>query len=90
MDEKYAVCVLEAIGNGLTLSNENDKESACLVAIKAIDTVERIKEIIREPYTLQVSTDRPNQADWDRVSADKYKRIWEIVSKAEQATNSLN
>lgn len=47
MDEKYAVCVLEAIGNGLTLSNENDKESACIVAIKAIDTVERIKEIIK-------------------------------------------
>ena len=47
MDEKYAVCVLETIGNGLVLSNENDKESACILAIKAIDTVERIKEIIK-------------------------------------------
>ena len=46
MDEKYAVCVLEAIGNDLTLSNENDKELACIVAIKAIDTVERIKKIL--------------------------------------------
>ena len=46
MDIKYAVCVLEAIGGGLKLSNEADKELACVMAIKAIDTVERIKKIL--------------------------------------------
>lgn len=46
MSIKHAVCVLEAIGNGLTLSNENDREDACVLAIKAIDELQQIKEII--------------------------------------------
>ena len=48
MDNKYAVCVLETIGNGLKLSDENDKESACIVAIKAINTVENTCNLLRE------------------------------------------
>jgi hypothetical protein len=48
IDMKYTVCVLETIGCGLTLSNEADKEAACIVAIKAIDTVEKIKEILNK------------------------------------------
>ena len=48
MDIKDAVCVLETIGSGSTLSNINDKEAACVVAIKALDTLEKIKNIIQE------------------------------------------
>jgi len=46
MDIKRSVCMLEAIGSGLKLSNENDKEKACIMAIKAFDTIEKIKDII--------------------------------------------
>ncbi len=45
MSIKYAVCVLEAIGNGLTLSNENDREDACVLAIKAIDELQQYRAI---------------------------------------------
>lgn len=43
MNEKYAICVLEAIGNGSALSNENDRESACSMAIEAIAKVVDLK-----------------------------------------------
>lgn len=45
MSIKYAVCVLESIGNGLTLSNENDREEACVLAIQAIDKVQQFEAI---------------------------------------------
>ena len=47
MTEKHAVCVLETIGSGSTLANNDDKAPACIIAIKAIDTVEKIKEVIK-------------------------------------------
>ena len=43
MTEKYAICVLETIGSGLTLSNEKDKESACIMAIDALSKVMDLK-----------------------------------------------
>lgn len=43
MDVKYAVCVLETIGSSITLSNINDKESACIIAIKALDKLDKIE-----------------------------------------------
>ena len=45
MSIKHAVCVLAAIGNGLTLSNENDREDACVLAIKSIDELLQYKAI---------------------------------------------
>ena len=45
MDIKYAVCVLESIGNGLALKNENDKKDACILAIQAIDKVQAFEAI---------------------------------------------
>ena len=44
MDNKYAVCVLEAIGGGLKLSNESDREEACTMAIKALDIQDNLRE----------------------------------------------
>ena len=84
MDIKDAVCVLETIGSGSTLSNINDKEAACVVAIKALDALEKIKNIIQEEEHYEVSdsidNSRPNQADYDAVRADKFKRIWGFIS----------
>lgn len=48
MDSKKAVCVLEAIGSGLKLTNEKDKEQACIIGIKAINTIEQIKEFYKD------------------------------------------
>lgn len=45
MSIKYAVCVLEAIGNGLTLSNENDREDACVLAIQALEEIQQYRAI---------------------------------------------
>ena len=45
MSIKYAVCVLEAIGNGLTLSNENDREDACVLAIQALEEIQAYRAI---------------------------------------------
>lgn len=87
MDNIRALCVLETIGSGLTLANENEREIACRVGIQAIDTIEQIKKIITEEEHYEVSNSldnpRPNQADYDSVSADKFKRIWKVVSEAE-------
>ena len=45
MSIQYAVCVLEAIGNGLTLSNENDREEACAFAIQALEEIQQYRAI---------------------------------------------
>ena len=45
MSIKYAVCVLETIGNGLTLRNENDRQDACVLAIQALE-----KQIPKKVY----------------------------------------
>ena len=88
MNVKYAICVLETIGSGATWSNINDKETACIMAIKALDTLEKIKDIIREEEHYEVSNSidnsRPNQADYDAVHADKFNRIWKVISDAER------
>lgn len=79
MDIKYAVCVLETIGNGLKLSNEKDKESACIMAIKAIDTIEKIKFIINEKhYSQAVECDYGNMYKCE--NALMIKDIEEILS----------
>ena len=71
MGIKYAVCVLEAIGGGLKLSNEADKELACVMAIKAIDTVERIKEIIKVEQ-------QPTSCEYTKLQS--FRMIEEIIS----------
>jgi hypothetical protein len=38
-----AVCILEAIGSGLTLRDESKKETACHTAIKCIDAIRNIQ-----------------------------------------------
>lgn len=84
MNIKDAVCVLEAIGSGSTLSNISDKEAACVVAIKALDALEKIKDIIQEEEHYEVSNSinnpRPNQADYDAVRTDKFNRIRGVIS----------
>lgn len=79
MNIKDAVCVLETIGSGSTLSNINNKEAACIVAIKALDALEKIKDIIREEKHYEVSdgidNPHPNQADYDIIHAEKFNRI---------------
>lgn len=84
MNIKDAVCVLETIGSGSTLSNINDKEAACVVAIKALNTLEKIKNIIQEEEHYEVSNSfdnlRPNQADYNAVQAEKFNRIWKVIS----------
>lgn len=65
----------------------NAKVEAIDMAIKALDTIEKIKDIIREEEHYPVSNDstepHPNKADYDAVSADKFNRIWKVVSDAE-------
>lgn len=93
MDVKYAICVLETVGSGATLSNINDKETACVMAIKALYTLEKIKDIIREEEHYEVSDSidnpRPNQADYDAVHAEKFNRIWRVISDVE-SQNTVN
>lgn len=59
--------------------------------IKALETVEKIKTIITEQEHYEVSNSfenpRPNKADYDAVSADKFQRIWQVVSEAEKQSN---
>ena len=56
-------------------------------AMKAIKTLEKIKNIIREEEHYEVSNSidnpHPNQADYDAVHADKFNRIWKVVSDME-------
>lgn len=86
MDNLRAIEILE-----YTSSFDEFKGNANGIAlekgIKALETIEKIKEIIREEESYHVSTDHPNQADYDRVSADKFKRIWKVVSDAESNQN---
>lgn len=69
-------------------------EKAIDIANISIDTVDKIKAIICEEEHYETSNSsenpHPNQADYDSVSADKFKRIWKIISEAETAVNQLN
>ena len=61
----------------------NNRECEALrCGVQALSIVEKIKEIIREVEHYEVSTNRPNQADYDAVSADKFQRIWKVISEA--------
>ena len=86
LDTKDAVCVLETISNDSTLSNINNKKIACTMAIKALDTLEKIKNIIQEEELYEVSNSidnpHPNQADYNAIRAEKFNRIWKVISNA--------
>lgn len=66
-------------------------EKAIDIANIALDTIDKIKDIIREEEHYSVSNDfnnsHPNKSDYDAVSADKFKRIWKIVSEMENVVN---
>lgn len=63
-------------------------EKAIDIANIALDTVEKIKEIITEVEHHEVSNSfenpHPNKEDYNATKADKFNRIWKIVSKAEE------
>ena len=58
-------------------------EAAIDVANIALETIEKIKTIIRKEEHYSVSTNHPNQTDYDIVAADKFKRIWKAVVEGE-------
>lgn len=68
-------------------SNDRTK-TAFDIGIRALETVERIKAIITEEEHYEVSSSlenpHPNKADYDEVHADKFNRIWKVISEAEQ------
>ncbi len=68
-------------------NNERTK-TAFDIGIRALETVEKIKDIIREKEHYEVSDSfekpHPNKADYDKVQADKFKRIWKVISEAEK------
>lgn len=70
------------------LENCKKEIQSCEVAIKALDTLEKIKEIIREEEIYPVSNSliepHPNEQDYNKVHADKFKRIWKVISDAEK------
>lgn len=59
----------------------------------ALETLEKIKDIIREEEHYEISNSidnpRPNQADYDAVHAEKFNRIWKVISDAE-SQNTVN
>ena len=59
-------------------------KSASDVATIALNALDKIKDIIREEEHYEVSTNHPNKVDYDAVAANKFKRIWEVVSEAEE------
>ncbi len=58
------------------------------MAIRALETIEKIKEIITEEEHYEVSNSlekpHPDKADYDEVQAAKFKRIWKVVAEAEE------
>lgn len=74
MSIKYAVCVLEAIGNGLTLSNENDREDACVLAIQAIDKVQQFETIgTIEEFKALKEKNEPKKAEYKKMVYPSHK-----------------
>lgn len=65
-------------------SGSNAKVEAIDMAIKALDTIEKIKDIIKEEEHYPVSNDmtepHPNKADYDAVHAEKFNRIWKVIN----------
>lgn len=52
-----------------------------------LDTLDKIKEIIREeehyPVSNSMSDPHPNEQDYNKVHADKFNRIWKVISDAD-------
>lgn len=85
MTNNEAKYVLENVWNFATLTDDESGdilEKAIDIANIALETLEQIKNIIKEEY-YQVTTDRPNKNDYNNVSADKFRRIWKVVSESE-------
>ena len=59
-------------------------QCAISMAIKSLEAIEKIKEIIIEEEHYEVSNSlenpHPNKADYDAVHADKFNRIWKVIS----------
>lgn len=76
----YAISLDECSGDTL--------EKAIDVADIALDTIEKIKEIITEEEHYEVSNSienpHPNEADYNAVQANKFKRIWKLLSESEE------
>lgn len=87
MTNENAIEILNNIWDYTTANDENTAdtlETALDVANIALDTLEKIKAIIREEEHYSVSTNHPNQADYDAVAADKFRRIWKAVAEGEE------
>lgn len=85
MTEKYAICVLETIGSGSTLSNKDDKESACIMAIKTIAKVMDLK------IELQTEIQRLENLIIDETISDKEKvKILVALECYNKILNQLN
>lgn len=56
-------------------------------ANSAMDTLDKIKEIIREeehyPVSNSLSDPHPNEQDYNKAHADKFNRIWKVISDAD-------
>ena len=56
-------------------------------ANSALCTLDRIKEIIKEeeyyPVSNSLSNPHPNEQDYNKVHADKFNRIWKVISDAD-------
>ena len=67
-------------------ASENTIENE--MAIKALDTMKKIKEIIKEEESYPVSnslTDpHPNEQDYNKVHAEKFDRIWKVIADSEK------
>lgn len=65
----------------------NQECDALRCGVQAINIVEKIKEIIREeehyPVSNSLTDPHPNEQDYNKVHADKFKRIWKVISDAE-------
>lgn len=65
-------------------NGSNSKVEAIDVAIKSIKTIDKIKEIIGEeeiyPVSNSLDNPRPNEQDYNKVHADKFNRIWKVIS----------
>ena len=80
MTEQEAISVLKMIEtHGSLPTNAKDE------AIKALEEISKIKDIIREEERYEVSNSfdnpHPHKEDYDAVHADKFNRIWKVVSE---------
>lgn len=87
MTNAEAKDVLNNIWDYATAENKNSAnalKAALNIATIALNALDKIKDIIREEEHYEVSTNRPNKADYDVIAADKFRRIWKVVSEAEE------